>query len=189
MRETTVLVAHRAQMLGEGLAAALARFTGLVTVGVATNAAEIRHPRYHVDAVALDAGIDDAQMLASELRRRGTRVVFIGSAPAPDESAWVPTEASIDRLAAALAPAALATAPHASTKRALTRRERQILELVAGGLAAKQVARTLGISPKTVEQHKTRIFAKLGVRNQTAAVSVLLGARGPHAAFAATSSA
>jgi DNA-binding CsgD family transcriptional regulator len=57
----------------------------------------------------------------------------------------------------------------------LTRREKEILDLVARGLAAKQVATQLGISPKTVEQHKTRIFAKLGVRNQTAAVSVLLG--------------
>jgi DNA-binding CsgD family transcriptional regulator len=35
------------------------------------------------------------------------------------------------------------------------------------------VARHLGISPKTVEVHKTRIFAKLGVPNQAAAVYAL----------------
>jgi DNA-binding CsgD family transcriptional regulator len=39
-------------------------------------------------------------------------------------------------------------------------------------MAAKQVARHLGISPKTVERHKGHIFAKLGVSNQAAAVHV-----------------
>ncbi|MGH2769195.1 MAG: response regulator transcription factor, partial [Actinomycetota bacterium] len=58
--------------------------------------------------------------------------------------------------------------------RTLTQREGEVLELVSRGLAGKQVARYLGISPKTVEQHKTRIFAKLGVSNQTAAVSLAL---------------
>jgi DNA-binding CsgD family transcriptional regulator len=57
----------------------------------------------------------------------------------------------------------------------LTKREREILDLVVQGLAAKQVARSLGISPKTVEHHKARIFRKLRVSNQTAAVSVVLG--------------
>ncbi len=50
-------------------------------------------------------------------------------------------------------------------------------------MAAKQVARYLHISPKTVEQHKTRIFSKLGVPNQAAAVSIVardgLADRGP----------
>jgi DNA-binding CsgD family transcriptional regulator len=57
----------------------------------------------------------------------------------------------------------------------LTPRERQVLSLVARGLAAKQVARQLSISPKTVERHKTRIFAKLNVPNQAAAVGAAMG--------------
>ena len=44
-----------------------------------------------------------------------------------------------------------------------------MLRLVAQGLAGKQVAKSLGVSPKTVERHKTRIYAKLGVPNQAAA--------------------
>jgi DNA-binding NarL/FixJ family response regulator len=48
-----------------------------------------------------------------------------------------------------------------------------VLVLVAKGLAAKQVARQLGISHKTVERHKTRIFSKLGVPNAVAAVGFL----------------
>ncbi len=54
----------------------------------------------------------------------------------------------------------------------LTPREHQILSLVTDGLAGKQVARVLGISPKTVERHKTRIYSKLGVPNQAAAAGL-----------------
>lgn len=47
----------------------------------------------------------------------------------------------------------------------LTVREREIMEQAAKGLHAKEIAATLGISPRTVEVHKTRLMAKLGVRN------------------------
>lgn len=47
----------------------------------------------------------------------------------------------------------------------LTEREREVLQLVARGLHAKEIARELGISPRTVEVHKARIMAKLGARN------------------------
>lgn len=57
----------------------------------------------------------------------------------------------------------------------LTTREREILEAMADGLATKQIARRLGVAPKTVENHKIRIFDKLGVNNQAHAVSVAIG--------------
>jgi FixJ family two-component response regulator len=47
----------------------------------------------------------------------------------------------------------------------LTAREREVLEHAAKGLHAKEIARALGISVRTVEVHKTRIMSKLGVRN------------------------
>jgi two-component system response regulator FixJ len=40
-----------------------------------------------------------------------------------------------------------------------------VLEHVAQGLHAKEIAANLGISPRTVEVHKTRIMAKLHARN------------------------
>jgi DNA-binding CsgD family transcriptional regulator len=40
-----------------------------------------------------------------------------------------------------------------------------VLEQAAQGLHAKEIAAVLGISPRTVEVHKTRIMEKLGVRN------------------------
>jgi len=47
----------------------------------------------------------------------------------------------------------------------LTAREREILDQAARGLHAKEIAAALGISPRTVEVHKTRIMQKLEVRN------------------------
>ena len=47
----------------------------------------------------------------------------------------------------------------------LTSRERQVLDHAARGLHAKEIAEALGISPRTVEVHKTRIMDKLNVRN------------------------
>jgi RNA polymerase sigma factor (sigma-70 family) len=47
----------------------------------------------------------------------------------------------------------------------LTAREREVLEKAAQGLHAKEIGAALGISPRTVEVHKTRIMEKLGVRN------------------------
>jgi RNA polymerase sigma factor (sigma-70 family) len=47
----------------------------------------------------------------------------------------------------------------------LTQREREVLEHAVRGLHAKEIAALLGISPRTVEVHRTRIMEKLEVRN------------------------
>lgn len=57
-----------------------------------------------------------------------------------------------------------AEAPTGLALDALTQRERQVLPLVAEGLSSKEIARQLGISPKTVEIHRTNILRKLGVK-------------------------
>jgi two-component system, NarL family, response regulator YdfI len=53
---------------------------------------------------------------------------------------------------------------------ALTPRESEVLELVAQGLANKQIARELDISEHTVKFHISAIYRKLGVTNRTEAV-------------------
>ena len=58
----------------------------------------------------------------------------------------------------------------------LTSREREVLAHAAKGLHAKEIAAALGISPRTVEVHKTRLMAKLGVRNIAELVRFSLGA-------------
>jgi two-component system response regulator FixJ len=47
----------------------------------------------------------------------------------------------------------------------LTSREREVLEHAVKGLHAKEIAALLGISPRTVEVHRSRIMEKLEVRN------------------------
>jgi two-component system nitrate/nitrite response regulator NarL len=56
-----------------------------------------------------------------------------------------------------------------------TPREQEVLAAMADGLATKAIARRLGVSAKTVENHKTRLFDKLGVRTQAHAVSLAIG--------------
>jgi DNA-binding NarL/FixJ family response regulator len=51
----------------------------------------------------------------------------------------------------------------------LSDREREVLVLVASGLANKQIARRLSISEKTVKGHLTRIFQTIGVADRTQA--------------------
>jgi DNA-binding NarL/FixJ family response regulator len=53
----------------------------------------------------------------------------------------------------------------------LTRRELQVLRLLASGLGAPAIARELVITSKTVSTHIQRILAKLGVHNQAQAVA------------------
>ncbi|HEU4526942.1 MAG TPA: response regulator transcription factor [Actinomycetota bacterium] len=53
----------------------------------------------------------------------------------------------------------------------LTQRELQILDLLSRGVTVKQVASRLGLSPRTVETHISKLYRKLGVRNRVQAVS------------------
>ena len=91
--------------------------------------------------------------------------------------------------AAVLAPAATATVleqwrrlrdsgpgagPIGGVAPTLTSRERDVLAAMADGLPAKSVARRLGVAVKTVENHKIRIYDKLGVRTQAHAVAVAI---------------
>jgi DNA-binding NarL/FixJ family response regulator len=53
---------------------------------------------------------------------------------------------------------------------ALTERENQVLQLLARGLANKQIAVALGISEHTVKFHVSSIYTRLGVTNRAEAV-------------------
>ena len=53
----------------------------------------------------------------------------------------------------------------------LTDREIEILGYVALGLSVKQVATRLGLSPRTVETHLSKLYRKLGARNRVQALS------------------
>lgn len=52
----------------------------------------------------------------------------------------------------------------------LSSREREVLHLTVGGATSAEIARTLSLSPKTVETYRSRIMEKLGVADHTALI-------------------
>ena len=59
----------------------------------------------------------------------------------------------------------------------LAARELDVLAAMVDGLPTKAIARRLDVSTKTIESHKTRIYSKLGVKNQAQAVAVAIESR------------
>jgi DNA-binding NarL/FixJ family response regulator len=53
----------------------------------------------------------------------------------------------------------------------LTRREREVLEMLAAGLTNAQISERLVLSERTVAHHVSAILAKLGVKTRGEAVS------------------
>ena len=92
----------------------------------------------------------------------------------------LPTEASAEELIAAIhalsqglivgSPTLLFEANESVERGPLTGRESEVLELLAKGLANKQIAVSLGISEHTVKFHVSSIFVKLNVTNRAEAV-------------------
>lgn len=62
-------------------------------------------------------------------------------------------------------------APRADTETVLSRRELEILRLMAGGANTKALAERLNVSPATIRNHAQNIFAKLGVHSRLEAVA------------------
>lgn len=75
-----------------------------------------------------------------------------------------PVAADLVMLAGITAPRGQEERPH------LTVRETEVLALLARGYTCSRIARTVGASPRTVEVHLGRIYAKLGVRDRLSAV-------------------
>jgi DNA-binding CsgD family transcriptional regulator len=63
-------------------------------------------------------------------------------------------------------------APSGPAHFGLSRREREILDLIAGGQSNRAIADRLYLSPKTVENHVNHIFAKLGATTRAEATTI-----------------
>ena len=59
----------------------------------------------------------------------------------------------------------------------VTRRQAEILALVASGLSDKEIASRLGVSPRTIQSHLYRLFLQHGFHKRTAAVAAWLRER------------
>lgn len=56
----------------------------------------------------------------------------------------------------------------------LSKREQEVLQLLAYGKSNKEIARALGIGSQTVKTHIAHIFAKMGASDRTGAVAIAL---------------
>ena len=54
----------------------------------------------------------------------------------------------------------------------ITRRELEVLELIAQGMSNREIAGKLYVSENTVKTHSSRVFDKLGARRRTQAVQL-----------------
>jgi DNA-binding NarL/FixJ family response regulator len=75
------------------------------------------------------------------------------------------------RLVERFARTGVRSAAHPALER-LTEREREVLRLMAAGLANQEIARRLYIGETTVKTHVARIFTKLGARDRVQAVII-----------------
>ena len=105
--------------------------------------------------------------------------------PFDDEALLAATEAALGTPQASGAAGADDAAERIA---ALSPREREVLDLLVAGKPNKLIARDLGLSPRTVEVHRARLMARLGVGSLAEAVRLAvhaeLGARGNNRAQA-----
>lgn len=126
-----------------------------------------RHPHYAAPTIRL-------------IRQRfpATRSVLVyESLPAQESAAvheagavLVPYADGLGGMLAALRTLGGAAGPD-GTVAPLTDRQREIIQLMAGGRNVNEIGELLGISPGTVENHKRRVYAKLHCATATEAVS------------------
>ncbi len=186
-------------VLRDGLRALFAAATDLQVVGEAGSLAEARArvAGWGADVITLDLALGDGDGLdllaALPAPPPAIVVLTMVDAPAKVDRAlragvrgWVQKGRSSERLLAAVRAAARgevwldeAVAPLVlrgylgqgrSPADALTTREREIVALVAAGLTSDEIGRRLGVAAKTVQNHRSRVLEKLGLRTTAALV-------------------
>jgi len=97
---------------------------------------------------------------------------------APPEELWAGIRATA-RDETVLAPSVAATLVRRASAPGpvVTEREVEVLELLAGGLGNKEMARELAVSEATVKSHLSHIYAKLGVETRAGAVAAAIERR------------
>jgi len=114
--------------------------------------------------------IDEGRRLASLIP--GCRFIQLDSEnhmPLADEPAWPRLVDEVRRFLAEPC-AATANGRNALPLGTLTPRERAVLEGIAEGLDNAEIAALLGLSEKTVRNHITRVFDKIGVEHRYQAI-------------------
>jgi DNA-binding NarL/FixJ family response regulator len=191
---TVVAVQERRQLLRSGIVLILGAEDDIDVAGAAPDADGVRavvdeHP---VDTVILEIKVEawDVAELVRDLRglRGGLLVIGLYTGRRSDHlsatkgagiDVLLPVSAGTTGLLASVRGSEAVLHPGPSVDRrvlpgreVLTPREQEVLRHISAGLTTQQSALLLEVSPKTVDNHKQRMFAKLGVQNQAHAVAV-----------------
>ena len=143
-------------------------------------------PQGHL--ATLLTGNDPSLAVVSLVREPHRTAKFVRSALAAGVRGMVPREGDVDHVLQAiarthaermyldptLAPLAAGFTPtaEAGTRRSLSRREYEVLQLIADGMENQAVANELYVSVETVRTHVKNILRKLRARDRTHAVSL-----------------
>lgn len=189
-----VVVFEPRRLLREGMRALLDERAAVQVAAAVSDPAELvaTVEQHNPSAVilGLDRADDQLWWALEQLRRTNRRYKLIGTMRVIDiaiarnahrlgVTTLVPTEKGVDAVVAAIFSPVVSSLPEPSLTRdsnrsVLTPREVDVLRLISLGLTAREISSEMAISPKTVENHKQRIFRKLNVQNQAHAISVAL---------------
>jgi PAS domain S-box-containing protein len=101
-------------------------------------------------------------------RKRTELELITAIEAAMQDSSWL-SRNIMDKLAALRSSQGLEPGP-SSAAAELTRREREVIELIARGKSDAAIAEALSLSRNTVRNHVARLYAKIGVHNRSEAV-------------------
>jgi two-component system NarL family response regulator len=111
---------------------------------------------------------DGTTELAGEVLRAGAHAILLKQAPLDDLLRALRAAGSGSRYVDPL------LAPDSDSHITLTRRERQVLELVAEGLGQQEIGRRLSIGTETVRAHLQKVRKRLSATTSTQAVAIAL---------------
>jgi len=192
---TTVLVADDHPDVRQGLLELLAGVEDLEAVGAASDGAEAVSlaELLHPDVVLMDLamplvdGVEATRRILAD--RPETRIVILTSFADQEQvlaaldagaTGYLLKDAEPSELLDGIRAAVRGEAPFSpgaaralvsisaaqATGERMTRRQREVLALLGGGLTNRAIARRLGISEKTVKGHLSQVFAQIGVTDR-----------------------
>jgi DNA-binding NarL/FixJ family response regulator len=138
----------------------------------------------HVALVDLFIGEESGPEISAQLRERSpdTHILLIsgagrispGAAKAAGASGFIPKDWGAADIARAVRMVGLGMTvfqPQVDVDAVpLSPREREVLDLIAGGSTNREIAAALHLSPHTIKEHTSTLYRKLGARNRAEAV-------------------